>query len=489
MPEAAAATEELKRLAAQVMLERGLQPEFPARAQQEAASVSRAVLEQGAGVRDLTGLPWSSIDNDDSRDLDQVEVMQERPDGSTQMLVAIADVDSTCKLGCAMDDHARANTTSVYTVARIFPMLPEALSTRFTSLLPDETRMAIVFEFTVTAEGSIADPAVYRAMVRNQAKLAYREVAAWLDGQAPAPAALARVTGLEAQLRRQDQAASLLRQRRLVHGALDFDTLQDRPVFDDGLLVDLRPDPRNRAQKLIEDLMIAANGVSARFLEQRRMPALRRVLAVPRRWDRIVALARELGETLPDRPDAAALAAFLARRRSADPARFADLSLSVIKLLGSGEYAMEMPGQEADGHFGLAVRDYTHSTAPNRRFPDLITQRLIKAALDGRPSPYGMADLQLLATHCTEQEDAATKVERQVRKSAAALLLGPRIGEEFSAIVTGASDKGTWVRIAAPVAEGRLVRGFQGADVGDHLRVRLLHTDVARGHIDFARAG
>jgi exoribonuclease-2 len=268
---------------------------------------------------------------------------------------------------------------------------------------------------------------------------------------------------------------------------LNFETLQDRPVFDGGLLVDLRPDPKNRAQNLIEDLMIAANVVSASFLAAKGMPAMRRVLEIPKRWDRIVALARELGESLPAAPDAVALNAFLARRRQADPVRFADLSLSVIKLLGSGEYAMEMPGDERGGHFGLAVRDYTHSTAPNRRFPDLLTQRLLKAALAGRASPYGMADLQLLATHCTEQEDAAAKVERQVRKSAAAMLLSGRIGESFDGIVTGASDKGTWVRITRPSAEGRIVRGFAGVDVGDHVRVRLLQTDMQRGYIDFAR--
>ncbi|MBS0613871.1 MAG: RNB domain-containing ribonuclease, partial [Proteobacteria bacterium] len=281
--------------------------------------------------------------------------------------------------------------------------------------------------------------------------------------------------------------AAALRRRRQMHGALDFDTAPDRAIFDNGLLVDLQPDPKNRAQNLIEDLMIAANGVSARFLAAKGLPAIRRVLGVPKRWDRIVSLARDLGETLPTEPDAAALNVFLTHRRAADPARFADLSLSVIKLLGSGEYAMEMPGERGGGHFGLAVRDYTHSTAPNRRFPDLITQRLLKAALADRPGPYGMTDLQLLATHCTEQEDAAAKVERQVRKSAAAMLLASRIGESFDGIVTGASDKGTWVRIERPAVEGRLTHGFEGADVGDHIRVRLLHTNAERGFIDFAR--
>jgi VacB/RNase II family 3'-5' exoribonuclease len=482
-----AQAQELQQLAAAAMRERGLLPDFSPRALQEAEALNRPVIESGDGIRDLTHLPWSSIDNEESRDLDQLEVANKLPGGATQVRVAIADVDCTCRLGSAMDAHARANTTSVYTVARIFPMLPEKLSTDLTSLRQDQTRMSVVFDMTFGADGELQVSDIYRAVVTNRAKLAYPDIAAWLVG-GPAPAALTAVSGLDEQVRMQDQVAQSLRRRRQTLGALNFETLQDRPVFDGGLLVDLRPDPKNRAQNLIEDLMIAANSVSARFLAAKGLPALRRVLSAPKRWDRIVLLAREQGDTLPAEPDAVALNAFLARRRQADPARFADLSLSVIKLLGSGEYAVEMPGETGDGHFGLAVRDYTHSTAPNRRFPDLLTQRLLKAALAGHAGPYGIADLHLLATHCTEQEDAAAKVERQVRKSAAAMLLGSRIGESFDGIVTGASDKGTWVRIFKPAAEGRIVRGFEGADVGDHLRVRLLHTDMARGYIDFERA-
>ena len=480
-------TQELSRLAAIAMHERGLQPDFSPRALQEADSLAQAIIESGPAIRDLTQLLWSSIDNDDSRDLDQLEVAQELPGGAVKILVAIADVDGACRMGSAMDDHARANTTSVYTVAKIFPMLPEKLSTNLTSLVQDEARMSMVFDMDIAADGTLQASDVYRAQVRNRAKLAYRSVAAWLEGTAPAPPALTAVPGMDAQLRLQDRVAAALRRRRQMHGALDFDTAPDRAIFDNGLLVDLQPDPKNRAQNLIEDLMIAANGVSARFLAAKGLPAIRRVLGVPKRWDRIVSLARDLGETLPTEPDAAALNVFLTHRRAADPARFADLSLSVIKLLGSGEYAMEMPGERGGGHFGLAVRDYTHSTAPNRRFPDLITQRLLKAALADRPGPYGMTDLQLLATHCTEQEDAAAKVERQVRKSAAAMLLASRIGESFDGIATGASDKGTWVRIERPAVEGRLTHGFEGADVGDHIRVRLLHTNAERGFIDFAR--
>jgi exoribonuclease-2 len=273
---------------------------------------------------------------------------------------------------------------------------------------------------------------------------------------------------------------------RHAQGALQLETLEVRAIFDGAVLSDLLPDTKNRAKELIEDFMIAANGVTARYLGTRGLPSLRRVLRTPRRWDRIVALAAALAERLPATPDAAALDAFLVRRRNADPLRFADVSLSVIKLLGSGEYALEVPGQPAEGHFGLAVKDYTHATAPNRRFPDLIAQRLVKAALAGRPSPYSNDELAALARHCTEQEDNAAKVERRVAKSAAALLLASRIGARFDAIVTGASDKGTWARIAGPTAEGRIVRGFEGLDVGDRVGVELVHADVMRGFIDFA---
>lgn len=486
MPPDLTQSQELKRLAAQAMRDRGLVPDFSPRALQEADAFSKAIIETGEGIRDLRKLLWSSIDNDDSRDLDKLEVAQSLEGGDTQILVAIADVDSMVKIGTAIDAHARANTTSVYTAAQIFPMLPEKLSTDLTSLAQDQERMSIVFDMRFAPDGSLKASDIYRAVVVNRAKLAYRSVAAWLDGAGPTPALVASVSGLEQQLRLQDAVSQKLRERRQAHGALNFETLQDRAVFDNGLLVDLRPDPKNRAQNLIEDLMIAANGVSARYLQQNGLPSLRRVLGIPKRWDRIAALAREAGDVLPAAPDAPALNAFLARRRAADPQRFADLSLSVIKLLGSGEYALELSGEKPDGHFGLAVRDYTHSTAPNRRFPDLLTQRLLKAALLGRAGPYGIADLQLLATHCTEQEDNAAKVERQVRKSAAAMLLSSHMGDEFDAIVTGASDKGTWVRINRPAAEGRVVKGFQGLDVGDHVRVRLVQTDMARGFVDFA---
>jgi exoribonuclease-2 len=480
--------EQLKSIARRAMLESGLLPDFSAAAQAQSNGLTRAATQSDPAVRDLRGLLWASIDNDDSRDLDQLSVAEPLAGGTVRIMVAIADVDSTVTAGSAIDEHARVNTTSVYTAAQIFPMLPERLSTDLTSLGQGQERLAVVIEMTVNTDGQVEQSDIYRAVVLNHAKLAYRSVAAWLQGTAPAPEPLAAVAGLDEQLRIQDQVAQTLKRTRHERGALSLQTVEARPVFDNGLLTDLRSDQKNRAGELIEDFMIAANGVSARYLEQKGSPSIRRVLHTPARWERIVTLAGQVGERLPAAPDALALNAFLAKRRVADPERFADLSLSVIKLLGSGEYAVELPGQPVEGHFGLAVRDYTHSTAPNRRFPDLITQRLLKAALAARPVPYTEDELRELAAHCTEQENKAAKVERQVRKSAAALLLANRIGQHFDAIVTGASDKGTWVRVVQPIVEGRVVRGFEGLDVGDRVGVTLLHTDIERGFIDFAHS-
>ena len=487
---------ELRAIARHAMLQRGLQPDFNAAAQQQLDTIDHAAAEQGPATRDLRELPWCSIDNDDSRDLDQLSVslpVQGGSPGDVRILVAIADVDGLLAVDSPIDQRARHNTTSVYTAAGVFPMLPEKLSTDLTSLNEGVERLAIVVDMVVGANGVVAPidgvsgSSVYRARVLNRAQLAYNAVAAWLDADSAAPAKVAALPGLDEQLRLQDRVAQAMKRERHARGALSLATHETRPVFSDGVLTDLRPDFGNRAKELIANLMIAANGVTARYLEKHRLPSLRRMLRVPARWDRIAALAAQVGETLPEAANAVALDAFLAKRRAADPARFADLSLSIVKLLGSGEYMLSMPGRSTPGHFGLAVNDYTHSTAPNRRFPDLVTQRLLKAALDGGPMPYGEADLEALAAHCTEQEDNAAKVERQVRKSAAALLLADRIGQTFDALVTGASAKGTWVRINHPNVEGRVVRGFEGMDVGEKVRVGLLGVDAARGHIDFER--
>jgi VacB/RNase II family 3'-5' exoribonuclease len=477
----------LNAIARQAMIEHGLLPDFSAEAQRQADAISQPNSKTRPAIRDLRALLWCSIDNDDTRDLDQLTVVESAADGASKILVAIADVDALVARSSAIDDHARSNTTSVYTAAKVFPMLPEKLSTDLTSLHQGQDRLAVVIEMTISTEGNINSSDVYRALVLNHAKLAYDSVAAWLDGNVPAPSLVTAVSGLDFQLRQQDQVAQTLRRVRYARGALNFETVEARPVFNDGVLTDLRVDERNRAKELIEDFMIASNGVVARYLQGKRRSLLRRVLRSPERWPRIVALANSVGGRLPQQPDALALNEFLASRRAADPATFPELSVSVLKLLGSSEYAVELPNQPAAGHFGLAVNEYTHSTAPNRRFPDLITQRLIKAALDDEPAAYSDAELSELAAHCTAQEKNAAKVERQVRKAATALLLINRIGQQFNGIVTGASEKGTWVRVREPIAEGKVVKGSAGLDVGDRVRVELVHVDPERGFIDFAR--
>jgi VacB/RNase II family 3'-5' exoribonuclease len=479
----------LQNIARRVMLARGLAPDFGPAAMAELDAIRVPAAATDASTRDLRQLLWCSIDNDDSLDLDQLSVAEALPDGATKILVAIANVSAVVKQGSALDGHARQNTTSVYTAAQIFPMLPEKLSTDLTSLNFAADRLAIVIEMVFAPDGSLATSEIYPATVRNRAKLAYNSVAAWLDGNAPVPPAIGAVTGLADNIQLQDRVARQLAELRHRRGALSLETLQTRPVFDGEILTGLEADTPNSAKRLIEDLMIASNGVTARYLAAKKFPSIRRVVRIPAHWDRIVELAAEHGATLPQQPDAKALEQFLVAAKAADPDRFPDLSLSVIKLLGAGEYVLELPGGNVAGHFGLAVRDYSHSTAPNRRFPDVITQRLLKAAMAGRPPPYANDELASLAKHCTEQEDAAKKVERQVGKSAAAMLLCSRIGEQFDAIVTGASDKGTWVRLSQPPVEGKLESGPAGLRVGDRIRVQLVRTDVERGFIDFKGVG
>ncbi len=487
MPPQDTSFSELKAIAHRAMLDNGLDPDFSPQVQDQVRGISKAAADTSPAVRDLRQLLWCSIDNDDSRDLDQLSVAQPAEGGAVKILIAIADVDATVARGSPVDEHARNNTTSVYTAPQIFPMLPERLSTDLTSLAEGQERLSIVIELSINPAGGISASDIYRATVVNHAKLAYNAVAAWLDGKAPAPARVAAVAGLDEQLRLQDKVAQLLKRVREEQGALGLTTLEAQAVYEGGKLADLKPDEDNRAKELIEYFMIAANGVVAKFLEAHQRSSVRRVLHTPERWNRIVELARALGESLPAQPDAKALSEFLVKRQAAAPERFPDLSLSVVKLLGAGEYALKRPGQPAEGHFGLAVTDYSHSTAPNRRFPDVITQRLLKAVLANQPAPYADDELRTLAAHCTDQERNANKVERQVRKSAAAMLLQSRIGQQFEAIITGASDKGTWVRIMQPLAEGRLVRGFEGLDVGDTVHVQLVRTDVQRGFIDFIR--
>jgi exoribonuclease-2 len=479
---------DLKQIARKAMVEKGLEPDFSRDALAELAALRGPAAPSGDGVRDLRERLWVSIDNDDSRDLDQLTVAEPLAGGGIRVLVAIADVDALVPKGGALDAHAARNTTSVYTAAEIFPMLPEKLSTDWTSLNENEDRLAVVAEMSFRPDGALTGSDVYRAAVRNRAKLAYDSVAVGLTG-GDWPEKAEATAGVREQLQAQDALAQALRARRAEEGALDLETIEPKAVFADDAIVDLRIQEKNRARQLIEDFMIAANGVTARFLAAKGFASLRRVVRSPERWAKIVAVAAERGARLPPEPDSKALEDFLSKERRRDPLRFPDLSLVIVKLMGAGEYVVERPGQPAIGHFGLAVRDYTHSTAPNRRYPDLLTQRLLKAALASQPAPYEPGELTRLAAHCTEQEDDADKVERQVRKSAAALLLESRIGQRFDAVVTGASEKGTWVRVFEPPAEGKLIHGFDGLEVGDKLRVKLISTDVERGFIDFVRIG
>jgi VacB/RNase II family 3'-5' exoribonuclease len=477
---------DLAAAARQVMIEEGFDPDFPPRVQQELDVLASGASGPDGKVEDLRSRLWSSIDNDSSRDLDQIEVA-ERVDGGIRVLVGIADVDVDVAPGSAIDGHAAAQTTSVYTGVRTFPMLPERLSTDLTSLNQDADRYALVIEFLVAAGGAISSSSVYRALVRNRAQLTYSAVGAWLEGASTAPAKVAASPELQAQLKLQDEAAQFLRAQRHRLGALDFDRIEAQPIIADGKVRGIASHPKNRASKLIEDFMVAANQVMANALRTANVSSIRRVVRAPERWPRIVELARSFGETLPPEPDAAALSAFLQKRKAADPLHYADLSLGVIKLMGPGEYALARASDPEEGHFALAAHDYSHSTAPNRRFADLVTQRLIKSVIGRGHPPYSDGELSAIARNCTLKEDAARKVERKMGKRIAAVAVQSRIGETFTAVVTGVTPKGVFVRVLDPPVEGRLVRGESGVDVGDRLRVTLLSADPQRGFIDFDR--
>jgi exoribonuclease-2 len=478
----------LKSIARKAMVEHGLVPDFSKAVLAELDTIQEpTTLPEAAGLVDSRNVLWCSLDNDDSRDLDQLTAAEVLGNGRVKILIAIADVDAVVKKQSAIDMHAQKNTTSVYTASEVFSMLPEKLSTDITSLNFGSDRMAVVVEIEIAKDGSVLSSSFYRAIVRNKARLSYNSVAAWLDGKDSIPNEIASVKGMEEILRLQDSTAKKMRLLRHMHGALVLDTIEAKPVFSGNTLMDIVPDASNRAKDMIEDFMIAANSVTAKYLTSMNYVSIRRVVSTPKRWDRIVSLAAKLGTVLPKEPNSIALEDFLVLSQKADPLRFPDLSLSIIKLLGSGEYVVQIPGSPVEGHFGLAVKNYTHSTAPNRRYPDLITQRILKAAIAGSPSPYSIEELRILAQRCNTAEDTVNKVERQLVKSAAAILLEPRIGEQFDAIVTGAANKGTWVRIMNPPLEGRLNIGFGGLDVGDTLRVQLTSTNIERGFIDFKR--
>jgi exoribonuclease-2 len=470
------------------MIERGFHPDFPEGADAQVAAIEAHPEPPAApGAQDLRGLLWSSIDNDTSKDLDQIEWAEQLADGRIRVLVGIADVDARVSVGTALDNHARSETTSVYTGVLVFPMFPTALSEGITSLNENEDRVAIVVEFTVDQAGTTADGKVYRALVRNGAQLAYNSVGAWLAAREAAPDKVAANAELAAQLKLQDAAAQRLVGQRVQHGALDLETIETHPKLSaDGRPIDILSQQNNRATSLIEEFMVSANGIVARTFEDAGVASIRRIVRTPKRWDRIIEVARGLGTALPAEPDSKALNDFLLAQKQKDPDHFPDLSLTIIKLMGPGEYVLVKPNEPSPGHFGLAVRDYTHSTAPNRRFPDVVSQRLLKALLAKSAQPYSEGDLNTIAAHCTLMEDNARKVERDMQKRIAAVVLHPRVGQSFPAIVTGVNHYGTFVRTLAPQVDGMLVQGGKGLDVGDKVTVKLINTDPQRGFIDFA---
>lgn len=475
---------DLEHLAMQVMHDRGLLPKFSNEVYLQLSGIKQPA-EPSLNCQDLRSLLWCSIDNEDSLDLDQLTYAQDEKGGGATLWIAIADVDALVPKDSAIDQHAQINTTSVYTPAIIFPMLPEKLSTHLTSLNEGEDRLALVVKVIMNSHGEIEEGSIFEAKVRNHAKLAYPSLGAWLQGSGKIPDKINAVSGLEKALLCQHKAAQVLKNRRHLLGALTLESPEvEAKVLEESVI--LQPPSHNFADQLIEHFMIAANHVMANHLRSRKIPSLRRVVRIPKRWDRIVQVASTWGERLPGEPDSKALEEFLVKCKKRDPLSFPDLSLTIIKLLGRGEYIVETGDEQPTGHFGLALREYIHSTAPNRRFPDLISQRQYKALLQGSKNPYGLDELQILAAHCTKQEDAAAKVERHLSKSAAALLLAPHIGAVFKGIITGASEHGTWARVFNPPVEGKIISGFEKWDVGDRVTVKLVSVDVNRGYINFA---
>jgi exoribonuclease-2 len=469
------------------MIEHGFQPDYPAGTDKELAAIqAHPATPAASSAQDLRNLLWSSIDNDTSKDLDQIEWAEQLPDGRIRVLVGVADVDARVPLGTIIDGHAKSETTSVYTGVKVFPMLPSELSEGITSLNENEDRVALVIEFAVDQAGTASDGKAYRALVRNHAQLAYNSVGAWLEGRGSAPAKVAANADLAAQLKLQDTAAQRMVGGRFQHGALDLETIETRPVMIAQDAVEIKKLEKNRATSLIEEFMVAANGVIARTFEDAGVASIRRIVRTPKRWDRIVEVAAALGTKLPVEPDSKSLNDFLLAQKKKDPDHFPDLSLTVIKLMGPGEYVLVKPNEVSPGHFGLAVQDYTHSTAPNRRFPDMVTQRLLKAWLAKLPQPYSADDLNAIAVHCTLMEDNARKVEREMEKRIAAVVLHPRIGQSFPAIVTGVNNYGVFVRTLDPHVDGMVVSGGKGLDVGDKVTAKLVSTDPQRGFIDFA---
>jgi exoribonuclease-2 len=480
-------TDWLTEKAHQAMVENGFEPEFSDAVEDQLKQIeSQPDPKPDGSVKDLRDLLWSSIDNASSKDLDQIEWAERLVNGDIRVLIAIADVDSVIPKDSPIDQHARQNTITVYTQSAIFPMLPEELSTGITSLNENEDRLAVVTDMIVKENGDVPESTFYGALVRNSAKLAYEDVGDWFDNNGEMPAAVAKTKDLKEQLELQKEAAERLHAYREAKGSLEFESIESEAVIENGEIKTIRSVVPNSARRLIENFMVAANVEMAEFLENHNSISLRRVVKVPAHWDGIVKIAAEFGDNLPAEPDQPALAAFLDTRRAADPDHYPDLSLSIIKLIGSGEYVVQRQGEDAGGHFGLAVRDYSHSTAPNRRFTDIVVQRLVKAVIENKPSPYSAEELDVIAEHANEQEKAARKVERKMRKIVAAAVMKKHLGEHFDAIVTGVTDKGTFARILRPPVDGMIVRGEDGLEVGQKINVKLVSANPNSGFIDFA---
>lgn len=469
------------------MEQNGFDPVVSADEREQVKQISRRdLIAEAKNAKDLRSLLWSSIDNATSRDLDQIEWAEQLENGDIRVLVGIADVDAAIDKGTPIDVHAEQNTVTVYTESEIFPMIPEELSTDITSLNEGVDRLAVVADMIVKENGDVPQSTFYRAIVHNHAKLSYDDVGDWFDNDGPIPDEIRGKDKLIEQLRIQRKAAERLHKYRQAKGALEFESIESQAVVENGQVKDIRSIRPNSARRLIENFMVAANVEMAEFLESHGIASIRRVVKVPARWEGIVKIAAEYNEQLPAEPDQPALAKFLEKRRNADPERFPDLSLSIIKLIGSGSYVVERPGEDAGGHFGLAVRDYAHSTAPNRRYADIVVQRLVKALVAGEPSPYTPDELDAIAEHINKQEKAARKVERKMRKIVAAAVMKKRVGERFDAIVTGVSDAGTYARILRPPVDGRIVRGENGLNVGQKVDVKLLSANTSNGFIDFS---
>lgn len=481
---------DLKAISFFAMQKYGFKPEFPRAVLREVDAIQPDIAKAlGKNGQDLRALLWSSIDNFDSQDLDQMEYCERGPDDEIHVRIAIADVDHYVPKHSQADQYAAYNGTSVYTGIVTYPMLPDRLSKGISSLLPGQDCRAVIIEYTVLPDGSVRHGSLSRAIVANKAKLIYEQVGDWLEGTGPMPQLIHEVEGLEAQVRLQHEAALRLKKFRTAQGALELETIEAEPLVEDGTVKDLVVQKKNMARNLIEEFMVAANGTTVAFLGNAGIPMIQRIVRIPKHWDGIVLAAAMYGETLPDQPDAKALTEFLSRQKEADPIRFPDLSLTIVKLMGAGEYVPLDPGEQPLGHFALAVTDYTHGTAPNRRYVDLIIQRLVKTVIDNTESPYTTEELVDQSAWLTEKEKGSKKVERYMRKAAAAVLLQDRIGASFEALVTGASEKGTYVRLISPPAEGRVMQGQQGLMVGEKVRVTLLKTDPLNGFVDFAWTG